>query len=428
MDTIYALASASGKAGVSVIRVSGPEAFPAASILTRKQAQVRKVLNVALFDSSADVIDRGLMLSFEAPKSFTGEDVIEFQVHGSTAIVAAVLRELGRIAGLRLAEPGEFTRRALENGKLDLTRVEGLADLIDAETELQRKQAQRVFSGALAQRVETWRAKLIRAAALIEATIDFVDEEVPEDVTPEVLDLLQSVQFDLQMVSDGFSVSERIRAGFEVAIVGAPNVGKSSLLNVLAGRDAAITSDIAGTTRDVIEVRMDLKGLPVTILDTAGVRESDDLIENLGIDRTKSRAEAADLRVFLVMKGEDPVLPPKQGDLVYTAKADLAGPVERGISSVSGQGVEQLIGEITDSLSDRVQNAGIVTRERHVASLRCAISGIALACQILERGLAEYDLSAFEIRSAVSALETIVGRVDVENLLDEIFASFCLGK
>ena len=347
METIFALASGQGKAGVAVIRISGPEARRAAERLTGGHLPVRGMCFRTLCGPDGGRLDDALVLTFAAPASFTGETVAELQVHGSRAGVQALLGVLGAMEGLRPAEPGEFTRRALENGKLDLTQVEGLADLIDAETEAQRKQADRVLSGALGQMAEGWRRSLIRATALIEATIDFADEEVPVDVSPEVEVLVSEVQRDLQREVAGVAVTERIRNGFEVAIIGAPNVGKSTLLNALAGRKAAITSEHAGTTRDVIEVHMDLGGLPVTFLDTAGMRETEDAVEKMGISVAQDRASQADLRVFLAESHETLPVAPQPGDIRVLPKADRRESAEDAVSGLTGAGVDRLISRIT---------------------------------------------------------------------------------
>ena len=428
MDTIFAQASAPGRAGVAVIRISGPQAFAIAQEISGKRPEGRESVLRNLRGTGGEVIDQALLLSFPGPNSFTGEDVVEFQLHGSIAVVRAMLSLLSTFPETRMAEAGEFTRRALENEKLDLAQVEGLADLIEAETEAQRKQALRVLSGHLGARVEEWRKDLIRAAALLEATIDFADEEVPVDVTPEVTALLSKVGKALQAEAEGTYVAERVRNGFEVAIIGAPNAGKSTLLNALAGRDAAITSEIAGTTRDVIEVRMDLGGLPVTLLDTAGLRESEDKVEAIGIKRAIERAEAADLRVFLAAPDEMLVLTPQEGDIVLQPKADLLGIVANGISGKTGQGVSDLIDRIQSTLSERSSTIGLATHERHRVALQQAVSCLAEVDVILTRGPDFYDLAAAELRFAIRALETLVGRIDVENLLDEIFTSFCVGK
>lgn len=428
MDTIYALATAQGRAGVAVVRISGPQAHEACIHLCGDLPEPRRSALRVLTGADGVKLDEALVLVFPHGGSFTGEAVVELHLHGSTAVVAAVLRELSDLPGLRAAEAGEFTRRALENGRLDLAQVEGLADLIDAETEAQRQQALRVLSGDLGRLAEGWRRDLIRAAALLEATIDFADEDVPVDVTPEVSDLLHSVQADLRRQSAGVATAERIRTGFEVAIVGAPNVGKSTLLNALAGREAAITSEYAGTTRDVIEVWMDLGGIPVTLLDTAGLRETSDVVEGIGITRARERAALADLRVFLIDGEDQPDLSPEPEDIVVRAKADLLQDKAGAVSGISGEGIESLVGEITSRLSGRLSGLGIATRERHRVAMLRAVSALDDAARHLLLGPVAYELTAEELRQAIRALESLVGRVDVENLLDEIFSSFCVGK
>ncbi len=428
MDTIFAQATSSGRAGVSVVRISGPDAFEIATELSGVLPAPRCAGLRQIKDQHGDSIDQALVLAFDGPNSFTGEDVVELHLHGSIAVVRSTLDALGLFPGARLAEPGEFTRRALENQKMDLAQVEGLGDLIEAETEAQRKQAFRVLSGHLGTLVESWRRDLIRAAALLEATIDFADEDVPTDVTPEVILLLSGVQAQVAAEIRGTKVAERIRTGFEVAIIGAPNAGKSTLLNALAGRDAAITSATAGTTRDIIEVRMDLGGIPVTLLDTAGLRESDDSVESIGIAKAVERAKGADLRIFLAAPEEVLMLTPSEDDIVVTPKADLLPGSGIGISGKTGVGIPELIGRIQSILEDRASTVGLATHQRHRQSLERAETYLAAASEILGRGSDHYDISAEELRSAIRALETMVGRIDVESLLDEIFANFCLGK
>jgi tRNA modification GTPase len=426
MDTIFALATAQGRAGVAIVRLSGPDAALAVSDFVANVPVDRGVRRIV--DRDGVLLDEALVLQFPSGKSFTGEDVVELQLHGSPAVVAAVLRVLGDHPLLRQAEAGEFTRRALENGKLDLAQVEGLADLIDAETEGQRKQALRVFSGELGQRAEEWRRKLIRATALLEATIDFADEEVPVDTRPEVLELVNDVYQSLKREHDGVRIAERVRDGFEVAIVGAPNVGKSTLLNRIAGRDAAITSDIAGTTRDVIEVRFDLDGLPVTFLDTAGLRESEDQIEMIGVARAKDRAANADLRVYMQLKDQERQLDIVAGDIVVQAKGDEKSSSDLAVSGKTGKGVDQLLNMIGKELGERVGSVGIAMRERHRIALAQGISGLDIAMNALDDPNGMSDLIAEDLRTAVRSIDSLVGRVDVEQVLDEIFLSFCIGK
>ena len=349
-------------------------------------------------------------------------------MHGSHACVSSLSEALLGFADVRLAEPGEFTRRALENDRMDLSQVEGLADLLEAETEAQRRQAMRVLSGHLGNLAEKWRVSLIRAMALLEVTIDFADEDVPADVFPEVGALLKGVITEIAREIEGVDFAERVRSGFEVAIVGAPNVGKSTLLNALAGRDAAITSEFAGTTRDVIEVRMDLGGLPVTILDTAGLRDTDDHVEAIGIQRALERAEAADLRVFLCERDGEFSGQSRSGDILLMAKCDLHDKKDNGVSGLTGEGVSDLVRRITDSLAAGGMSSGIATRFRHKIALKNGMDALTRAHGFVLDECDTTEIIAEEVRSAIHALNALVGRVDVEKILDEIFSSFCLGK
>ena len=427
MDTIFALASAPGKAGISIVRLSGPLAINVAEKLTKSKLKEKQPNLRVIYDSDNHFIDQALILIFRKPYSFTGENVVEFHLHGSSAVVSSVIKLLGNFKGLRSAEAGEFTRCALENGKIDLAQVEGLADLIDAETDAQHKQAARIFNGALGEKTKEWRAKLVKAGALLVATLDFADEEVPEEVTPEVEKLINMVLSDLDKEIIGVQTAERIRSGFEVAIVGAPNLGKSTLLNYLVGRDAAITSNVSGTTRDVIEVKLDLRGLPVTILDTAGIRKSDDKVEEIGISRALERSSLSDLRIVLTEDGEYPVgLKKRDTDIICIAKDDQGN--RGGVSGKTGAGIDRLKNNIWDILNDKSQYVGIATRERHKSSMVNAKKFLGNAVVSLRDGPEYYDITAEEIRAATSALDSLIGRIGVEDVLDEVFSSFCLGK
>jgi tRNA modification GTPase len=424
MDTIYALATAQGKAGVAVIRLSGENSWQIAESLSGALPPVRQAALRRVRDHTGEVLDQALVLLFAEGHSFTAEKTVEFQLHGSVAVVAAVLAAIGDTGLARLAEPGEFTRRALLNDRMDLTEVEGLADLIDAETEVQRREAMRVFSGDLRGRVDAWRHALIRAAALLEATIDFADEDVPVDVTPEVRTLLEGVQASLQSEDQGVKTAQSLRRGFEVAIVGPPNVGKSTLLNRLAGREAAITSEIAGTTRDVVEVRMNLGGLPVTLLDTAGLRDTEDRVEQIGVARAKERAEKADMRIILLPEPDSrPMISARADDIVVVSKADLT---QQGISAKTGIGIDALVSNLTARLASRVSNMGLVSRERDRIALQNALSRIDVVLTDLD--VVPVEILVADLRGATASLDAIIGRVGVEDVLDEIFASFCLGK
>ena len=428
MDTIFALATAQGKAGVSIVRISGPDAENALNTLSSLAVPVGRPSVRTLVGKDGTHIDEAMVLRFAKPHSFTGEDVVELHVHGSIAVVQAVLRELSAIENLRHADAGEFTRRALENNHLDISKVEGLADLIDSETEAQRTQALRVLSGELGNLTNYWREKLVRAASLIEATIDFADEDVPVDVSDEVIDIIGEIRDSITKEINGSVIAERVRSGFEVAIVGAPNLGKSTLLNALAGREAAITSEIAGTTRDVIEVRMDLGGVPVTLLDTAGIRETSDVVEGIGVSRALDRAAEADAIVYLY--DDTSQLAAFEGDetVIRLRAKDDVGDYSDGISGHTGNGIEDLVQQLTQRFGDMTRDIGIATRERHRIAMQEALVHLLNAESIVQQGPEMYDIGAEELRISCRVLDTLIGRVDVESLLDEIFSSFCIGK
>jgi tRNA modification GTPase len=430
--TIFAPATARGRAGVAIVRVSGPMAGPSLARLSGALPPARIARFATLSDPGlGEAIDQGLVLWFPGPASFTGEDVAEFHVHGGPAVVAALLAALGRIEDCRLAEPGEFSRRAFLNGKLDLTQVEGLGDLIEAETAAQRRQALNQMGGSFARIAEDWALRLTRILAHVEAAIDFPDEDLPDDLLGPARRGAQGLAQEIKArLADGRR-GEILRDGLSVALIGPPNSGKSSLMNALAGRDAAIVSAQAGTTRDVIEVHLDLGGYPVILADTAGLRESADPVEAEGIRRARARAEAADLRLLVLDAGAPESLAGFAGlrddaTLLIWNKIDRAAVPAEGlaVSATTGQGLERLIA----ALSGRAQSmlggdAPIVTRERHRVALEDCGAGLA-------RAIAETDpaLVAEDLRLAVRALGRITGRVDVEDLLDIVFKDFCIGK
>jgi tRNA modification GTPase len=434
-DTIFAPSTAPGRAGIAVLRVSGPAAKIAVEKLsgTAPPSPKHAVLK-AFRDVRGEIIDRGLLLWFEAPHSFSGEDIAEFHVHGGRAVVDAMLDALSVIDGLRPAEAGEFTRRAVENGKLDLTQAEALADLIDAQTDAQRKQALSQYGGALATLYEGWRTRLTRAVGLTEAVLDFPDEEVPEDVLNTVRESIASLIAEIRAHLDDQRRGEILRDGINLTVFGKPNSGKSSLLNALAQRDVAIVSETAGTTRDVIEVRLDLGGYPVIVADTAGIRDSDDPIEQEGVRRAIDRAKAADIALLLV-DASDPTpiagLPPNVGeilDLVVWNKMDIGEPRLGGIpiSAKTGGGIPELLSKITELagklLKSKANNVPL-TRARHRAHLEEAVIALERSQKVPDRELFGEDL-----RLALRSLGRITGRVDVEDILDVIFREFCIGK
>jgi len=446
--TLFALSSAPGRAGVAVIRLSGPAAGPALLALTGRDTlpPPRRATRSAFRNpTSGELLDDGLVLWFPAPASFTGEDVVEVHGHGGRAVVRALLDALATLPGLVPAEPGAFTRRAFEAGKLDLTAVEGLADLIDAETQAQHRQARRQKDGALARLTDGWRDRLLRLLAHLEATLDFSDEDLPEALLADQAETLAALTAEIAAVLDDDRRGERLRDGVHVTVLGPPNAGKSSLVNALAQREAAIVSAVAGTTRDVLEVHMDLGGVPVVLADTAGLRETEDLVEREGVRRAHARAEAADLRLLL-LDGTDqeplePALAALAADpetLVIRTKADLwdrDGPTDPpgsvvpgpALSLITGRGLETVLAAITE----RVQAlAGLgagppspLTRARHRQALADTREALLRAAQAPLP-----ELVAEDLRLALRALGRITGRVDVEDVLDAIFGDFCIGK
>lgn len=464
-DTIFALSSGRPPAAIAVVRVSGPGARDAVLALAGRVPHPRQAALMRLKgtsgrngtgqDSVLEPIDDALVLWFPGPRSETGEDVAEFQLHGGPAVVAAVLSELGRLEGLRLAAPGEFTRRAFENGKLDLTRVEGLADLIGAETEAQRRQAFRQLKGLLGDRAEHWRKQLIQALALVEASIDFPDEDVvSETVIQPALALAKDLEGEIRALLADRHRGERLRDGLTVTVAGPVNVGKSSIVNRLAKRPAAIVSPYAGTTRDIIEVHLDLGGFPVTIIDTAGMRDAADPVEEEGVRRARARAGASDLVLWVSDATlEDPLPPPAElmkleappvwllsnkSDLVKGEEPEdgsLGGAGKRSgmkrfrISARTGASFDDLVGGLADHARLFFSGGGestLVTRQRHRTALKECADALHRAHE--EGGSAREDIIAEELRLASRALGRLVGRVDIENVLDVIFRDFCIGK
>ena len=443
-DTIFAPATAPGRAAVAVVRLSGPRAGEALSTLAGRRPAPRRAAVRKLKDAVGRVLDEALVLWMPGPASYTGEDSAELHLHGGPAVVAGVLEALAGL-GLRLAEPGEFTRRAFENGRLDLAQAEGVADLIEAETEAQRRQALDQLDGALGRAREAWRSDLVEALALFEAAVDFPDEDLPEDVAARARPAIERLLTALKSALEGVERAERVRDGYAIALIGAPNAGKSTLLNALSRREAAIVTATPGTTRDVIEVRLQLAGYKVILADTAGLRDTLDEVEAEGVRRARRRAEAADLRLWVVDGAGVEASPApdalRPGDLCLVAKADLpvGGAAAQALVEAVAQGLEphrlsahraEDIAALEAVLSQHVIAAlgsaepPSATRLRHAALL-------AEAVQRLESALglsAEPELAAEDVRLAARALDRITGKIGPEDVLDRIFSTFCIGK
>jgi len=442
--TIYALSSGSGTSGIATIRVSGKLAKKVVEQLTNSQipepriATLKKINNI----NTNELIDEGIIIWFPGPNSYTGEDMVEFHVHGSLAVVQAIQNSISEIEGCRIADPGEFTKIAFQNNKINLLKAESIADLISSETEIQRRQAVKIMTGKSAERFNSWRDGLVKVLANVEAKIDFPDEDLPEDILKNIKTKVNEIKNEIKKTLNDQKVGERIREGFKIAIVGPPNAGKSSLLNYLSNKEAAIVSEIAGTTRDVIEVHLNINGLPVIISDTAGIRSSKDEIERKGIKLALQKAEDADLNIVIIE--------PKSGfftgflkdlltskSILVINKSDLNEnlfidefkkykPIY--ISIKKEKNLNLLITEIKNKLKHQFHNSEniLITRERHRQNLEKCVEHL----QTFEENnnLEEFDKASEDLRLAIRHLGRITGKVDVEEILDSIFNDFCIGK
>lgn len=441
-QTIFALSTGRPPSAISIVRVSGPRAGTALTLLAGKIPAARTAARGVLRDVNQQPIDDAVVLWFPGPASATGEDVAEFHVHGGRAVLAALFAALSALSEMRAAEPGEFTRRAFENGKLDLTEAEGLDDLIHADTDRQRRQALRHLKGLLGDRARDWRARIIEASALIEAGIDFSDEgDVPEELVAPAIAKVKALLGEIQETLAAQGRSERLRDGLVVAIAGPPNVGKSSLINQLARREVAIVSPHAGTTRDIIEVQLDLDGYPVTVIDTAGIRETEDPVEQEGVRRARARAAQADLVLWLVdgecekdlREGDVPVWMVRNKIDLGGTRLDAAlsgqqpGEADFAISASRGDGVQELISALIIFAQDYFGSgeAGLIGRLRQRELLQQTADSLQRSIGAVGKG---EEFAAEDLRTAVHSLGRLLGRVDVDDILDKIFKEFCIGK
>lgn len=437
-DTIFALATPPGKSGVAVLRLSGPHSLPTLQQLSALEFVAPRRAYYVTLTSGEKILDRGIALYFKAPHSFTGEDVVELQIHGSLAVIRELLDVLSHMKNLRPAEPGEFSRRAFANGKMDLMEAEGLADLIDAETSEQKTQALRQMRGELSQYYDGLREKITRALAHLEAYIDFPDEEIPESVIAELSGEIRALQSTIEYALQDKKRGERLRDGISIVILGAPNAGKSSLLNSIAKRDAAIVSARAGTTRDAIEIHLDICGYPAILVDTAGIRATSDDIEEEGVRRALERAEAADIRLVLFdganwpsvdtasvgLLSGDAIAVVNKSDLIKTkGEGALAEPVF--ISTKTGEGIDGLLTLLEDKIVTSFSSgtAPFITRNRHRALLSEAQAALGKSLKP-----AALELTCEELRQAALMVGKITGKIQVDDVLDVIFKQFCIGK
>ena len=442
--TIYALSSGPGISGVAVVRVSGKETAEVVKKLTGKELPSPRVATLKKFNKidTNELIDEGVIIWFPGPNSYTGEDLAEFHVHGSRAVVSALHSSISKIKNCRLAEPGEFTKIAFQNGKINLLKAESIADLVSSETEIQRKQAIKIMSGKSSDQFNSWREKLLKILSHIEAKIDFPDEDLPKDILSEIQKTSDKISSEIKKILDDQKVGERIREGFKIAIVGPINAGKSSLLNYLSKRDVAIVSEIAGTTRDVIETHLNLDGYPVVVSDTAGIRDSKNEIEKKGIKLALNRAEDADLKLVIIdaknvdftgvlkdLVAENAILVVNKSDLLNGKLNDKLKKYDHILISIkNNSNLDKLILKIKSKLENKFLSHGdiLITRERHRQHLEQCINHLQNFKN--KNGSEEFDKAAEDLRLATRHLGMIVGKVDVEEILGSIFNDFCIGK
>ena len=442
--TIYALSSGPGLAGIAVIRVSGLHTKKVISKLTKKEPPKPRMATKCKFNKIRDnqLIDEGILIWFPGPNSYTGEDMAEFHLHGSKSVIDAMHTSISEIDGCRLAEPGEFTKIAFQNGKINLLKAESISDLISSETEIQRKQAIKIMSGKSSDKFNSLRERLLKILSNVEAKIDFPEDDLPKDILKYIHKEIKNIREEIEKILNDEKVGERIREGFKIAIVGPTNAGKSSLLNYLSKRDVAIVSEIAGTTRDVIEVHLNLDGYPVIISDTAGIRDSKDEIEKKGINLSLKRAENADLNLI--------VTEPKSIDFIDFFSRNLSkksilvvNKIDLGIDYVSSElkkynpinisikdniNLDKLVNQIKKNLKNKFINSEdiYITRQRHRASLEQCLDSLKNFEK--KKSLDDFDKAAEDLRLATRYLGMIVGKVDVEEILGSIFSDFCIGK
>lgn len=429
-DTIFGCATAYGKSAIAVFRISGKKSWDIVEKLAGDLPHKERHLEVKwLKTPSGDFLDQAMIVIFNENNSFTGEKLAELHIHGSLAVINSINSILSEIPRVRFAEAGEFTQRALKNDRLNLAEIEGLGDLLAAETEAQRRQSLRLLRGEMGKKVEKWREKLLKICALSEAIIDFPEEDIPQNIYNDIKILLDELLKNLTKEIEGIYWAERVRNGFEVAIVGLPNSGKSTLINAIAGRDIAIISETPGTTRDIIELHTEIKGMPITFIDTAGQRDAIDKIEKIGIKKAKERSENADLRIILTEKEDISEIFYEEGDLIYNSKADIKK--ESSFPKISGkthEGIAEMLEKIGEIMSVRANSVGVAVNSRHHYVIKNAIKSLETAKNQLDKADYPIEIIAENLRNGMNALESLIGVIGIEQVLEQIFSKFCIGK